>query len=173
MALSDVHCPAHTEGVLGSLTRNDAKLASLAADPMFEGTPLRVLREIGMYVDRLAVGRGTTLAVSGRRIAQPMLIRSGSVAVRGKCGVLRTHDAPTALGVHVRDLLGQSLAYVEASSDIDVWVVAPRCIERLCTIAPRIAGIVDLASDPELISGAHSEAKTSQPVLPAVACQCP
>ena len=118
----------------GIRTRGDTKLAALARTDGFAVLSRRKLLWLGSVLDRGWISNGAHLAVRGRRVVQPLIVREGIVLIDGA-----EHQGCVTVGLRATAPAGLSCATVSAGTDLDVWYVDPRSVNSLVAIVPSLA----------------------------------
>jgi CRP-like cAMP-binding protein len=116
--------------------RQDRKIQQLAAHPLFEGLTPRELRLVTDCVDIVWVPKGKVLARQGSMPVETFVINRGSAQVLLDDVVVSSVDRRQTVGLLARHHDVPFGATLVAATDMELYVVAPRCLRTFVELLP-------------------------------------
>jgi len=116
--------------------RRDRKAQQLAAHPLFEGLTPRQLRLATSCVDIMWVNQGKVLARQGSMPVETFVINRGRAHVLLDGVIVSSVDRRQTVGILARHHGVPFGATLVAATDMELYVVAPRCLRTFVELLP-------------------------------------
>ena len=116
--------------------RRDRKSEHLAAHPLFEGLTPRQLRLATSCVDIMWVNQGKVLARQGSMPVETFVVNRGWARVLLDGVVVSSVDRRQTVGILARHHGVPFGATLVAATDMELYVVAPRCLRTFVELVP-------------------------------------